>query len=55
MKAIIDAALRHSRTVIASLLLILISGAVSYLNIAKEAEPDVNIPIIYVSMHYDGI
>ena len=23
--------------------------------IPKEAEPDVNIPIIYVSMHHDGI
>ena len=48
MNALIDSALSHSRTVIASLVLILISGAVSYINIAKEAEPDVNIPIIYV-------
>ena len=55
MNALIDSALSHSRTVIASLVLILISGAVSYINIAKEAEPDVNIPIIYVSMHHDGI
>ena len=55
MNSLIDSALSHSRMVIASLVLILISGAVSYMNIAKEAEPDVNIPIIYVSMHHDGI
>ncbi len=55
MNAFIDAALSHSRTVISILLLILISGTVSYINIAKEAEPDINIPIIYVSMHHDGI
>ena len=55
MTSLIDAALSHSRTVIASLILLLILGSFSYINIAKEAEPDVNIPIIYVSMHHDGI
>lgn len=55
MNALIDAAIGHSRTVIATLVLILISGSVAYVNIAKEAEPDINIPIIYVSMHHDGI
>ena len=55
MNAIIDAALSHARTVLASLVLILISGTVAYLEIAKEAEPDINIPIIYVSLHHDGI
>lgn len=52
---IIDAALNRSRTVIASLLLILVSGIVAFVGIPKEAEPDVNIPIIYVSMHHEGI
>ncbi|MDP6895849.1 MAG: efflux RND transporter permease subunit, partial [Rhodospirillales bacterium] len=55
MNAIIDLALGHARTVLASLVLILISGTVAYLEIAKEAEPDINIPIIYVSLHHDGI
>ena len=55
MNAIIDSALSHARTVLASLVLILISGTVAYLQIAKEAEPDINIPIIYVSLHHDGI
>ncbi|MBB53077.1 MAG: MFS transporter, partial [Magnetovibrio sp.] len=55
MYAIIDGAVGHARTVLATLLLILISGTVAYTEIAKEAEPDINIPIIYVSLHHDGI
>ena len=47
---IIGAALSRSRTVIASLIVLLIAGFFSYINIPKEARPDVNIPIIYVSM-----
>ena len=55
MNALIDAAINRSRTVIATLLLLLISGAVAYVSIPKESDPDINIPIIYVSMHLDGI
>ncbi len=51
----IDRALNRSRTVIATLLLILVSGVVAFVEIPKEAEPDVNIPIVYVSMHHEGI
>ena len=55
MKAIIDAALDHARTVLACLLLLLVAGTYAYNAIPKEAEPDVNIPIIYVALHHDGI
>ena len=55
MKSLINAAFDRSRTVIALLVLILISGTVSYQNIPKEADPDVAIPIIYVSMRHEGI
>ncbi|MEP2185658.1 efflux RND transporter permease subunit, partial [Roseibium sp.] len=55
MHALIDAALHRSRTTLMVLALILISGAVAYVTIPKEADPDVNIPIIYVSMKHDGI
>ena len=51
----IDAALSRSRTVIATLVFVLIAGVSAYLNIPKESRPDINIPIIYVSMHHDGI
>ncbi len=55
MNALIDAALGHARTVLALLVLVLVSGAYGYITIAKEAEPDINIPIIYVSMNHEGI
>ena len=55
MNALIDAAITHSRTVLASLVLLLGAGAIAFNDIPKESEPDVNIPIIYVSMHHEGI
>ncbi len=55
MRAIIDAAISHSRTVIGALILILVAGAIAFNDIPKESEPDINIPVIYVSLHHDGI
>jgi multidrug efflux pump len=51
----IDVAIARARTTIAVLVLILISGFSAYNSIPKEAEPDVNIPIIYVNMKHEGI
>ena len=48
---IIDFALSHSRVFIGILFFLIISGTTTYVNIPKEAAPDVNIPIIYVSLH----
>lgn len=53
--SIIDAALNRSRTVLATLLLLLIAGTYAYIAIPKESDPDVNIPNIYVSIHHEGI
>ncbi|MFP6712688.1 MAG: efflux RND transporter permease subunit [Rhodospirillales bacterium] len=52
---VIDAAISHSRTILAALILILVSGTISYINIPKESEPDINIPIIYVNATLDGV
>jgi multidrug efflux pump len=52
---VIDLAMRRSRTVVLSLVVILVSGTVAYLTIPKEAEPDIEIPIVYVSIEHDGI
>jgi len=51
----IDAALTRTRSVLMIFVLLLISGAITYANIAKEANPDITIPVIYVSMIHDGI
>ncbi|GAB5389944.1 MAG: multidrug efflux RND transporter permease subunit VmeK [Alphaproteobacteria bacterium] len=55
MNALIDAAIARSRTVLSALFLLLVAGALTYISIPKESSPDINIPIIYVSMHHDGI
>jgi multidrug efflux pump len=52
---LIEAAMSRSRTVILSLLVVLIGGLVAYNTIPKEAEPDIEIPVIYVSIEHDGI
>ena len=55
MSGTISTILAHSRTVLSTLLLILVAGAITYVTIPKEAEPDIDIPVIYVSMVHDGI
>lgn len=52
---IVDIAIRNARLTIAILMFLVIAGAISYVGIPKEAEPDIQIPIIYVSMTYQGI
>ncbi|REG83305.1 efflux RND transporter permease subunit [Marinomonas pollencensis] len=55
MQTLIDAALARSRTILLLFTLILISGGVSYVEIAKESTPDITIPMAYVSVTLDGI
>ena len=55
MNAVIDAAFSRSRVVIMALVMILGVGAVAYLAIPKEANPEVPLPLVYVSTGLDGI
>ncbi|MFD0390369.1 efflux RND transporter permease subunit [Tistrella bauzanensis] len=55
MRALINACLARTRTVMSLLVLLLISGAVAYNDIPKESDPDVAIPILYITMKHDGI
>jgi multidrug efflux pump len=52
---IVDLAVRNARLTLSVLLFLVIAGALAYRAIPKEAEPDVAIPIIYVSLSYQGI
>jgi len=52
---IIESAMTRSRTVMMSLAVILVTGMLTYVGAPKEAEPDIEIPIIYVSVTHDGI
>ncbi|MEX0277944.1 MAG: efflux RND transporter permease subunit, partial [Ruegeria sp.] len=55
MGSIVDIAIRQSRLTISVLLFFLLAGALAYQSIPKEAEPDIQIPIVYVSLGYQGI
>ena len=55
MPGLINTAMDRSRTVVLVLIFLLISGASMYQAIPKEAEPDIDIPTIYVSTHHEGI
>lgn len=52
---IVETAIANARLTISVLLFLMLAGAMAYVSIPKEAEPDIQIPILYVSMHYDGI
>jgi multidrug efflux pump len=52
---LIDASFARSRTVLLALLLIIVGGVQAYIGIPKEADPDVQIPLVYVAMTHDGI
>jgi len=52
---IIDIALLRTRTVMLAFLMILTAGVISYIDIPKEADPDIPIPIIYILLKHDGI
>ena len=52
---LIDAGVKKSRTTLSILVLVLVTGLTAYINIPKEAEPDINVPIMYVSMTHEGI
>ena len=55
MNNLIYAALTHTRTVLMLFVLLIVAGTVTYINIPKESNPDVPIPVIYISIVHDGI
>jgi len=52
---IVQLAIRNARLTLSVLVFLLIAGALAYRAVPKEAEPDVAIPIMYVSLVYQGI
>ncbi|RJG42088.1 efflux RND transporter permease subunit [Motilimonas pumila] len=55
MITVIDGALARARTIIMILLLLLVAGAITYVGIPKESDPDIEVPFLYVSIHHEGI
>ncbi len=54
MQGLISGAISHSRMVLTILFVALIAGASTYINLPKEADPDVPIPIIGISVPLEG-
>ena len=52
---IVKLAIRNARLTLSVLMFLVIAGALAYQSVPKEAEPDVAIPIMYVSLVYQGI
>ena len=43
------------RTIVFLMIIIISTGLLTYINIAKDAEPDIDIPFIYVVVPHQGI
>nr|ADI16377.1 cation/multidrug efflux pump [uncultured bacterium HF130_12L15] len=52
---IVSIAIRNARLTLSIMVFFLIAGALAYQALPKEAEPDVAIPVLYVSLAYQGI
>ncbi|WP_292897761.1 efflux RND transporter permease subunit [Nitratireductor sp.] len=52
---VVRIAIQNARLTLSILLFFVVAGSLAYISIPKEAEPDVPIPIIYVSLTYQGI
>jgi len=55
MNSLIDASFSRSRVVLMALLMILGVGAYAYVSIPKEANPEVPLPLVYVTTGLEGI
>ena len=55
MHALINAAFSRSRVVVMALFMILLAGTYAYSSIPKESNPEIPLPLFYVSTGLDGI
>ncbi|USD36951.1 efflux RND transporter permease subunit [Ferrimonas sp. SCSIO 43195] len=55
MSTLLAGLLSRVRPVLMVFVMLLLAGAVTYVQIPKESEPDITIPIIYISIVHDGI
>ncbi|MFS4436743.1 efflux RND transporter permease subunit [Paracoccaceae bacterium GXU_MW_L88] len=55
MNSLIDAAFSRTRFVVMTLVMLLMIGLLSYMAIPKESNPEVKIPVMYVSTGLEGI
>ncbi|MBO6638614.1 MAG: efflux RND transporter permease subunit [Roseitalea sp.] len=52
---LLELAVKNARLTIVTLLFFLIAGTLSYISIPKEAEPDIQFPVVYVGLSLQGV
>ena len=52
---LVETAIANARLTLSVLMFLMLAGTLAYVSIPKEAEPDIQIPVLYVSMGYRGI
>ncbi len=55
MTAIVEWAVRNTRVVLALFVVVVVAGLVAFINIPKEADPDIPFPVLMVQVTYPGI
>ena len=55
MNPLVSASVSRTRTVLTTMVLMILAGLTSYVTIPKEADPDIPIPFFLVSIPYQGI
>ncbi len=55
MKGIVDWASNHARMILAFVVMSIAAGVLSYVGLPKEGEPDIEIPMLFVSVPFQGI
>ncbi|WP_099866319.1 efflux RND transporter permease subunit [Pararhizobium haloflavum] len=51
----LDAILERPKTVVALMLVMIVAGIMAYVNVPKEANPDVDVPVYFVNIPQQGI
>ena len=55
MMAALESVLRRPRTVLTMMLVMVLAGIYTYITIPKEADPDIQVPVLYISIPLQGI
>ena len=51
----LEAVLRRPRTVLTLMVVMVLAGVFTYITIPKEADPDIQVPVLYISIPLQGI
>lgn len=51
----LDAILQRPKTVLTMMIVLVIAGTLAYINIPKESQPDIDVPVYFVSVSQQGI